>query len=510
MIGKKAAFGGAILVGTRLFSRVLDLVAMVVIARILTPGDFGLVALAMSFVIIVEAVLELPLTQAMLRLDDIERAHYDSAFTLSILRGCVLYLCVLIISFPVTHIYGDDRLFLLLQVVGAAPLLKSFASPMLVDFQRALSFWRDAAVELSAKICGVVASISCAALGTGYWSIAIGLLCTNSAYSLISFILAPYRPRLSFARMGFFARFSGWISLAQVAIALNWQVENLVLGRLGSSTQLGLFKVGSDLAGIPFQALFGPLARPLIAVFSKIKASGASTKGQYLLASSYMMAIGLPIMTGIAVTAPFITRVFLGDQWDAAAPILHLLALSTIPALFTVAAYPLVIAAGQTKIVFQQNIADLVVRVPSTIAGIYFYGLNGLIGARLISELFRNIYIMKTIKDMEGISISGQVTYHARYLVSAGAMYFIVLTVEQILIPHFRSDQSLARLVVASFIGACFYFVSIFIGWLVSGRPPGIEQSVVNFLKEHRGRIARANFGKPDHLMPKRKDPAAP
>ncbi|MGD6613481.1 oligosaccharide flippase family protein, partial [Xanthomonas citri pv. citri] len=113
MLTLKTLRGAGWSVAARTLARVIDLATLLLLARLLTPADFGLTAIAVSLVAIVEMVLEVPLVQALMRLQKIETSHLDTAFTLGLLRGGVIAILMMLAAWPMAHIYDDSRLVLL-------------------------------------------------------------------------------------------------------------------------------------------------------------------------------------------------------------------------------------------------------------------------------------------------------------------------------------------------------------------------------------------------------------
>ena len=191
MSARRTALAGSMMVATRLGTRFLDLASILVLARLVRPADFGLVAIAASIVAVVEAALELPLNQALLRLEIIELSHYNTAFTLSALRCSVLYLLLLIAVHPLAVLYGEPRLVPLVLVLGLGALSRGMVNPRLAEFQKALSFWRDMSIEVSGRVVGATIGIGLAIATRSYWAVAAAAIAAPTAPLAASYALAP-------------------------------------------------------------------------------------------------------------------------------------------------------------------------------------------------------------------------------------------------------------------------------------------------------------------------------
>ncbi len=172
MLTTKTILGAGWTVSSRLAGRLLDFGTVLILARMLTPADFGLTALAMTLTVIVDTVFQVPLIQALTRLDDVKKPHLDTAFTLGLLRGLVLSLIILAAAWPFAHIYHDDRLVALVATLAIGPMARSLYSPGIVKFIRKMSFRQTFVAEILGKVISSLIAILVVYLGGGYWAIA--------------------------------------------------------------------------------------------------------------------------------------------------------------------------------------------------------------------------------------------------------------------------------------------------------------------------------------------------
>jgi O-antigen/teichoic acid export membrane protein len=478
LVGHKTAVGGTWTVGARLVSRLIDLMTMLVLAHILNPKDFGLVAIAMTVIYIIEAALELPVSQALVRLSLIEPAQYDTAFTLSLLRGIALSLIVCLISWPLAHIYSDPRLLPLVCVLSIAPAGRGMVSPRLADFSKNLDFSPDFTMEFLGKIAAFLTAITLALTARSYWAIAAGIVVAPIAATITSYVVAPYRPRLSLSELPTFSGFLGWITAAQVVSAFNWQTDRLLLGKLSSRSALGLFTAANDIASIPVMALFGPILRPLLSAFSLLKEDPRRLASSYKSSATAMVTIGLPILVGESLIAHPAVRLMLGERWLGSAPLLKWLAISLIPMLFAIPLGPLVMAFGRTRIFFRRNLFEVCVKLPLVVFGAIKYGFMGVIVARCISESATVCFCMLTVRRLIGVPIRDQVIGPWRSIASTAAMALVVL----LTLPRLTQTTAPFSLAAGTFLavalGATTYCGVLWSLWIAADRPTGIEAMV--------------------------------
>jgi O-antigen/teichoic acid export membrane protein len=479
MIGRQAAVSGMMMIGARLLTRVIDLATMLVLARLLDPTDFGLVALATSAVVIIESALDLPLNQALVRLKVVSRAHYDTAFTLAALRVALLTSIILLAAWPFAWFYDDKRLFWLVCARALGAGARGLTSPCLAEYQKAMSFWRDFVIQLGAKTLAFAVGCGTALMTHSYWSIAV----CSTAYPLVaivgSYCFAPYRPRFSLAEMPAFREFVGWMSAAQVLDAFNWQSERLLLGKLQDRAALGLFSTASDITLMPIMGLFGPTIQPLLAAFSLIRDDKARLARSYQYVSDAIVAFGLPVLVGECLIADPAIRLVLGPTWLGAIPVVRWLSLSLIPALFGLPAVPLVMSVGKTKIFLKRNAIELGVKLPALLVGGIAFGFAGIAVARGVAEAVAAVYCVHAVRRLTGLSIGAQLLGPWRSFVATLVMAAAVAVGLRCLDPGYGASPSglaaTLNLMALIGVGAATYLGAAGLLWLLTGRPPGIE-----------------------------------
>jgi PST family polysaccharide transporter len=455
---------------------------MLVLAHILLPKDFGLVAIAMTVIFIIEAALELPVSQALVRLGTIGPSHYDTAFTLSLLRGIVLSLIVCTISWPFARFYADSRLTPLVCTLSLAPAARGLVSPKLADFSRNLNFSPDFTMEFTGKVAAFLTAISLALATKSYWAIAAGTVVAPVAGTMTSYVIAPYRPKLKLTELHAFSGFLGWITAAQVVSALNWQTDRLLLGKLQSKSELGLFAAANDAANIPVMSLFSPLLRPLLSAFSLLKDDPNRLANSYMNSATAMVTLGLPILIGESLLADPSVRVMFGEKWMGSAPLLRWLAISLVPMLFAMPMGPLVMAFGRTHIFLKRNTFEVCVKLPLIVAGAIKFGFMGVILARSVSETATVCFCMVVVRQLTGLTIREQLRGPWRSILSVIAMA-VVVSLALPRICHSVAPVPLAgeTLIVAS-LGAMTYCSTLWGLWLAVGSPGGLEAMIADRL----------------------------
>ncbi len=399
MLAFRAIQGAGWLVFSRFVGRIIDFFTLLILARILSPADFGLAALATSLVLMVDTVLEVPVTQALVRLPAIDKSHLDTGFTLGIIRSSLIAVIVLAAAFPFSLFNHEAQLLPLVAVLALGPVARGFASPAMVQFARQLGFRQTFILELSGKLTASIMATVVVLSGGGYWAIAVNSVVASVASTVASYVLAPYRPALSLSRLPNFASFIGWFSSAQLVSALNWQFDRFMVGVLADRPTLGRYAIANDVAVIPTQTIIGPALQPVMAAFSQISSDRARVRLAFLKAARFAMVISVPACIGISLTSDLATDLLLGEKWKEAAPLLSVLALSVAPIPYFQTLYSVSLALDRPNIIFRLNVTDLILRLVLLSTGFYLWSVMGVSFARVaLSFLMFGFYLIEVRK----------------------------------------------------------------------------------------------------------------
>ncbi|RKE77550.1 oligosaccharide flippase family protein [Rhizobium sp. AG855] len=467
-------------VGARLASRVIDFLTLLVLARFLGPADFGLVATAMTLIFIVEAVLELPLASALLRLPEITARAYSTAFTLGLLRGLLVAGLMAALAWPIARIYGDERLVLLVCTLALAPATRGLISPRMILFEKAMDFRRRGVLELLGKTLAATVAISIAVTTGSYWAITAGTVMTPTVMMLCSYVMAPMRPRLTLADWPLFADLVGWNFISQTISAINWQIDRILLPRFIDVASFGRFAAANDLSALPYQAVVAPASGPLMAAFASARDNGRIREA-YLSSSGGLILMLLPIFVFMAMLSGPVIRVLLGPQWDGASPILAGLALAGLLAVPAIPMPPLVMVLGHSRSLATRSLMELIVRVPLSLVGVTFFGIPGAIIARAGGSLAVSVSSMALVKSAAGIGILDQLRVAQRPILSIIPSVLVLLACKH----YLDFEQDLYVAFFASGILFCLtYAVSGYALWVIAKRPGGVEASAFRILSK--------------------------
>lgn len=321
-IGTRTARGMLWAFGSYIGGRFLILLATAVLARLLTPADFGLVALALTFIALLEGISNLGLGQALIIQDESELdEHAETAFVWSIAFGFVAAALIAALSPLIASFFDEPELVGIVSVLGGNLFLRSLGITHYSLAQRGLDFRARTIAELTEAIVRGVVGIGLALAGLGVWSLVLGYLVGTVALDIAIWALVPWRPTLRARRRHLprLLRFGGTLSAVDVTAAVGNNIDYLFVGRALGATQVGLYSIAFavprltvvNISGVAEKVLF-----PALAIHDREQLGRA-----YLITIRYLWMLALPVCVLLALLAePLILAIF-GDQWaDAAAP----------------------------------------------------------------------------------------------------------------------------------------------------------------------------------------------
>jgi PST family polysaccharide transporter len=342
-------------------------------------------------------------------------------------------------------------------------------------FSRNLDFSVDFKMEFTGKAVAFAIAVTVGLLTRSYWAIAAGTVAMPVVGAIVSYIIAPYRPHLSLKALSAFSGFLGWITAGQVISAFNWQLDRMLLGKLTSKTELGLFATANDVSNIPVMALLSPIMRPLNSAFSMLRHDSKRLVASYQSSASAMLVLALPILVGESLIAYPAIRLLFGEKWMGSAPLLRWLALSVIPSLFAAPLGALVMALGRTEIFFRRNLFELCIKIPLLIVGAIKFGFMGVIFARCVSETVTVVYCMVMVRRLIGISLLQQVSAPWRSMIAVLAMAVAVGGSTNAISSFTHGIPLALGLLAVVLFGAVTYSLVLWGLWVASGRPEGLE-----------------------------------
>lgn len=482
----RATRGARWLYAFRWIERLLDFGSLLLLARLLTPEDFGLVAIAGSFVAILQGLSDFDVHKALLRSRSEERGLFDTAWTLGALRGGLAALVLLGLS----TLPSDPRLGPALAVLALAPLFAGLNNPRFVLYERALDYSKVAVQTLGAKLLAVVVMLAVAFVTRSFWALILGTVVGSLATLVMSYALRPYRPRLALSHAREIFGFSGWMSLTTIVTTLSMETDKLIVGRYVGVVQAGVYFMTMRIGVLPTRELVSPLQRLLFPSFSEIAGDRERLRRVVLESTGVLASLSLPAGVGFALVASDLVPLALGDQWLAITPLLCVL----VPYLGLRAtlsnALPCAMALGETRLLLRASIAYALIHLPAFVLGTLLFDVEGAVWSVVLAGLFYsylNLWLLERTVQLGPLALLRQLQ---RPLLATAAMALTLFALEPLapfrLSLHSAPDgASWPGLLSKSALGAAVYTLTLVGLWRLQGRPAGFERRLLLQVRSH-------------------------
>lgn len=478
-IGGRMAKGAAWMVLGRLAVRFIGLISTMILARILVPADFGLVAIATLVVGVLDIMGEFSFELALIKDQKAKKADYDTVWTLSIIRGLVIAGILLLGAGEFAAFMNDARLEEIFYWLALGAAIDGFRNSGVVDFRKELHFDKEFRFLLYGKLIQFVVTIACAYLLQSYWALVIGIIAHKSAYTLLSYLMHPLRPVLSLARTGAIFRFSKWLLLNNILIFLNTRGDTLILGKFTNAATVGVYTVAQEIANLTTTELVWPIMRAVYPGYAKLSEDRNELARSYLDVLGLVVVCALPIAIGLGLLAESVVLLMLGDQWLEAIPIIQILVIFGACRLCWANAGSVFLAIDRPRLVAAQTAIGLAVGIPAMIAGVHYAGAIGvsvaLVGSSFVTLLATLYWVVSSIP----VTVGDITRTLWRPLLSTTLMAAAVLAVLQ----AWPTPESILLIVLhaiaMSLVGAIVFVAVLLLLWLSARRPHGPERLIL-------------------------------
>lgn len=315
------------MIALRWATRLTGLVSTVILARLLTPRDFGIVAMAMIVVGTLETFNQTGQRLALIRLENPTDEHFDSAWTVSLLIGLAVAVVILAISPLVVLYFHEPKVVPVMQCLALRSVLGGLENIGTVNFRRDLQFNYFFAYNVYPKFFSFAVTVTLAFVIRNYWALVVGMLSGQAAFILLGYLMHRHRPRLNFSKIREIWSFSIWSFIRSIGYYLNTQVDQVAVGGFGGAALMGRYAVATDIAQSPSREINEPMVAVLYPVMSRLQQNMTELREVYLNTLGWTTYICTATGVGVALVAPEMQRLVLGDKWNGIAPLMVWLAI---------------------------------------------------------------------------------------------------------------------------------------------------------------------------------------
>jgi len=399
---KKTARGIGWMGGLRFSSRLLSLLKTAILARLLSPVQFGVFGIVTLVISLFEILTETGINTILIQEDEEVDSFINTAWVISIFRGFFISLLIALCAFPLSRFFSSLKTAKFLLFASLVPLIRGFINPAIIKFQKNLEFRKEFNLRFIILLAESLTAIVWALLTHSVFSLILGLIVAAFSEVLLSFIFCRPRPRFALNRQKAKKIISRgkWITLTGIFSYLVSQGDDAVVGKILGMESLGLYQMAYRISNLPFTEITDVFSRVTFPVYSKISQDKKRVKKAF---KKTLLVITLFVVPGVAIIFFFphlIIKIILGEKWLGATQALKILALFGLSRAISGFAGPVFYAFKRQDLVAKINFLKLVVLAflifPLTIK----FGITGTALAVLFSSFSVQPMIWKNVRKI--------------------------------------------------------------------------------------------------------------
>jgi O-antigen/teichoic acid export membrane protein len=478
-LGNAAARGTGITLAMQCVRFVLQFCSLVVLARLLTPADFGIVAMVTAIVGVADIMRDFGLSSAAIQAKFLNNAERTNLFWVNVGIGCTGAVVILLCTPLIGRLYHQHHLAPIIFSLAWILIVSGVNTQFNAELSRSLRFKALAFADIGAQALGIGAAITVAVLGGGYWAIVVQQIVV--AVMTLTFNMSvcrwrPGLPRRSVSITRFF-RFGGGVFGTQLIAYATKNIDNVAVGAYWGAGPLGLYSRAYQLLMTPLSQINAPLTRVALPVLSRVQEDDvvfarylkkAQLVGCYLTATVFAMCA--------ALAHPMVAVLF-GPKWSGVAPIFALLAIGGVFRSISQISYWIFLSRGKTAQQFKQYLVTRPIMIAIILGGLPWGPKGVAVGASiayfmdwavslwwvgraahvdsrmLFRNAFRSLFLVSAPCGFVAYLGTLLVSQPIAQLAVAGAMAIVYIAVLITVVPTVRDDAQMIQYFVRRSIG---------------------------------------------------------
>lgn len=456
-LSQQAKTGASWLAISQIVQPAWEFVVGIVLARMLTPKDFGIVAMGIIFFSLASAISNMGITNVLIHKKKIEQIDINTSLTIAVFSSVIIFFTLVIVSYFVNSFFNEPLAGEVLRVFSFNFIIGGIAMIPAALMTKEMRFRAISIIDILSSVIYGFSALLMAYLGYGLWSLVYPVLLSALFRCVASCIVASYIPKLGWnnGTAAHILKFGGGLTVASV---LNYTARNLdffIIGKFLGSAQLGLYKRAYDLAVIPKEKVADSLSRVLLPFLCKIRDDTVWTKSAFLKTNKTIALVCIPVLLFSFLSAPEIVRVLYGDQWAGAINSFQIMSLGGIFYALFVPFGSVLVAFGKTKSYLLIQTVYSALLLIFTLVGVR-YGIEG-VSLGVVIALFAVLNVsFHFVKNIIALSLIDFI-YNLLLPLLIGISIVIVLVLSNVYLTSSSNVIKLAiNIVLSTLTYVCF------------------------------------------------------
>ncbi|WP_434362069.1 oligosaccharide flippase family protein [Parasalinivibrio latis] len=311
----------------KLVSRFIGIISLIVLARILTPADFGIAALTTMVITLFATLSETGSTKYLIKSDTLTETQMYQVWSLNLALKSGLYVLLFMLAPAISSFLNEPLLTGVIRFAGLLLPIQALKNIRLVELERALNYAPISKMQMTTRLTVFPITVALALYFEDYRALITGSLLSETLVSVLSYRLVPRKPKWISRGWLRYLNFSSKMMLVSASGALRSRIDSLLIGKFLTGKDVGLYRVSQELGWLPFSELIEPVTAPLYAAFGKQASDRAALAHTFNLYLCWTYLLVVPAALGVSAVSQPAVAIILGTEWAELAPVLSLITL---------------------------------------------------------------------------------------------------------------------------------------------------------------------------------------
>jgi O-antigen/teichoic acid export membrane protein len=459
---EQAIQSGIWVAGINVTDRILQLLKVVILARLLSPEAFGLLGIALLSIAALRQFSKLGFDEALIQHEDDDvDAYLNTAWVMKIIRGLGIAVVAFLAAPYLAVFFSEAQAEPLIRVVGISPLILSLQNPAVMYFQKNLNFHKEFVYQVGGRVVDLIVALVIALVFRSVWALVAGIIAMNFMKFMVSYSIHKYRPSIEFdltygeEMFGF----GKWLFVSAILVFLYGQGDDIFVGWFFAASSLGVYQLAYRFSNAPATEITHVISRVAFPALSKVQSDTAKLREGFRRAVQISTTVAFPIAAGIAAVAPQFVPIALGNQWQSAIPVMQVLAVWGGIRAFGANVGPIYKSTGHPDIEARIQALKVIIIAIIIYPTAQQFGVVGVASTIVLSSFIPlpiHLYYVSSITQEPAIDILKLIVYP---LVSSIAMAGCVVGIET----YVLTGTNILNLIFLIILGIITYFVLMII-----------------------------------------------
>ena len=377
----------------RIADRIFNLIKIIIIARLLSPNDFGMFGIALLILSIFGTFTQTGSLSALIQKKGKIESYLNTAWTLGLIRGGLIATLVFFLAKPSALFFATPDTEQILRIIGISIVLESLNNIAVIYLHKELKFQKYFKYQFLGTITDVIVTIIAAFFLKSVWALVLGLLAGNLVRCIMSYIIESYRPKLQFnkSQVRELLKFGKWIAGTSILVFLIIHGDDIFVGKLLGAAMLGFYQMAYKISNTPTTEITLVISHVSFPAYSKLQDNLPKLRDAFMRVLKLTAFISFPLAAFIFILAPEFTLLFLGEKWMPVVPAMRILVMAGAVRSLIASACSIFRAIGKPKIETIWQVIRLSIIVILIYPLTTKYGISGTSAVILLSTFISGI-----------------------------------------------------------------------------------------------------------------------